>query len=101
MIIAELTVIPIGTKKPSVSKEIAAAIAELKRRGFKPLPTAMGTIVEAKEMKEILSAIEIAHEAVFKTGAKRAATSVRIDERRDKEGSVERKLKAVKGRMEK
>ncbi|MBN1940641.1 MAG: MTH1187 family thiamine-binding protein [Candidatus Diapherotrites archaeon] len=96
MIVVEFSVIPLGTKTPSVSKHVAAAIRALEGLGIKAELTGMGTIFEATSMKTAFTAIEKAHNAVFEAGAKRAVTSVRIDERRDKESSIKRKIKAVR-----
>ncbi|MEC2078566.1 thiamine-binding protein, partial [Metabacillus fastidiosus] len=41
------------------------------------------------------------HEAPFNKGIKRVATNIRIDDRRDRTSSMERKLESVKKQMEK
>ncbi|MCK4476678.1 MAG: MTH1187 family thiamine-binding protein [Methanophagales archaeon] len=95
MIIAEITVIPIGTKTPSVSKYVAKAVDELKKLGLKTELTAMGTIFEAEDISVILKAFESVHESVFEQGAIRVVTTLKIDERRDKEGSIKQKVRSV------
>jgi len=39
------------------------------------------------------------HEAVFKAGAQRVITTIKIDDRRDKKETMEYKVKAVKEKM--
>ena len=95
MIIAEINVIPIGTKTVSVSKYVAKAVDELKRLGLKPELTAMGSIFEAEDMSLILKAFESVHESVFKQGAERVVTTLKIDERRDKEGTIKQKVLSI------
>jgi uncharacterized protein (TIGR00106 family) len=95
MIIAEITVIPIGTKTPSVSKYVAKAVDALKKLELKPELTAMGTIFEAEDISVILKAFEAVHGSVFEQGAERVVTTLRIDERRDKEGSIKQKIGSV------
>lgn len=95
MIIAEISVVPIGTKTPGVSKYVAEAVAVLNELGLKPELTAMGTIFEAEDMSSVLKAFEAVHESVFKQGAERVVTTLRIDERRDKEGTVKQKIESV------
>ncbi len=95
MIIAEISVIPIGTGTPSVSKYVAKAVDELRRLGLKPEVTAMGTIFEAEDISLILEALKKVHESVFAHGAVRVVTTLTIDERRDKEGSIKQKVRAV------
>jgi uncharacterized protein YqgV (UPF0045/DUF77 family) len=50
-------------------------------------------------MDRILAAVKRLHEMVFENGAPRALTSVSIDERRDKDGSIDQKLNSVKSKM--
>ncbi len=95
MIIAEITVIPIGTKTASVSKYIAKVVAELEKLGLNPELTAMGTIFEVETLTLVLNAVKVVHESVFEQGAVRVVTTLRIDERRDKEGSIKQKLQSV------
>ena len=100
MIIAEITVVPIGTKTASVSKYVAKAVAELEKLGLKPELTAMGTVFEADNITTILKAFEAVHESVFEQSAVRVVTTLRIDERRDKEGSIKQKIQSVYPRLE-
>jgi uncharacterized protein (TIGR00106 family) len=100
MITAELTIIPIGTSKTSLSEYIAAAVAALESEGIKYELTGMGTLLESKDIEKIFSAITAAHEAVFKTGAERVATSIKIDERRDKDKTIQDKISSVTQRLE-
>ena len=95
MIIAELTVVPLGTETPSVSRYVAKVVEELRKLGLEPQITAMGTIIEAADIRIILEAFRRAHETVFEQGALRVVTTLRIDERRDKPGSIAQKVGAV------
>jgi uncharacterized protein (TIGR00106 family) len=96
MIIAELTVVPLGTGTPGVSRYVAKAVDELRKLGLEPQLTAMGTIIEAADIGIILEAVRKVHETVFEQGALRVVTTLKIDERRDKAGSIEQKLRAVR-----
>jgi uncharacterized protein (TIGR00106 family) len=99
MIIAQLTVVPVGTGTASLSKFVAGFENELKRMGFEPRLSAMSTVIEADSIDRILAAIKRLHEMVFENGALRALTSVSIDERRDKEGSIKQKIRSVESKM--
>jgi uncharacterized protein (TIGR00106 family) len=100
MISAELTIIPIGTDETSISKYVAAALTALEEAGVKYELSGMGTMIEAEDPKKLFSAIQNAHEAVFKAGANRVATSLKIDDRRDKNGSLKQKVISVKEKLE-
>ena len=95
MLIAEISVVPIGTGTPGVSRYVAKAVDELRKLGLNPELTAMGTVFEAEDIAVILEALKKVHESVFAQGAVRVVTTLTIDERRDKEGSIKQKLRSV------
>jgi uncharacterized protein YqgV (UPF0045/DUF77 family) len=67
---------------------------ELRRTGFETFSGPKSTSVEAVTL-EILAAVKAAHEAVGKAGAKRVITTLKIDDRMDKQATVETKMRAV------
>jgi uncharacterized protein (TIGR00106 family) len=83
--------VPIGTGSTGISKEVAAAFDAIRKtKDIKTTKlTAMGTQVEANDMRAILNAIEAAHQAVKLTGAKRIISSIRIAERLDASKTLE------------
>ena len=95
MIIAEFSVIPLGTETPGVSKYIKKALEALEKSGIKYYPGAMSTVIEAKTLEELFKAIQLAHEAVFQEGAKRVVMNIKIDDRRDKERTAKEKLDSI------
>ncbi|MCE5215250.1 MAG: MTH1187 family thiamine-binding protein [Methanobacterium sp.] len=99
MISAELTIIPIGTSKTSISNYIAAALSALDKTGIKYELCGMGTIMESDDPDKLFDAVKMAHEAVFAEGADRVATSLKIDDRRDKKRSMEDKVRSVEKKM--
>ena len=101
MVIARISVVPIGTGNASVSRYVADFQKELKKLGFKPALSAMATVIEAKRIDKILLAVKRLHEMVFEKGAPRAYTLLTIDERRDKKGSVSQKIGSVRKHLSK
>lgn len=99
MIIVDFSVIPVGTGSPSVSEYVAVVQKALQEEGFSPQLHSMGTTVETETLQKALDAVRIGHEAVFKAGALRVVTAVKIDERRDKDGSIQQKLDSVRRRL--
>lgn len=96
MAVAEVSIIPIGTGSPSVSKHIARAVKILLAEpNVKYTQSAMGTIIEG-ELDQIISVIRKMHEAAFDEGIMRVVTTIKIDDRRDKELSIEGKLDSMK-----
>jgi len=95
LIVVEFSIIPIGVGI-SVSKFLAPALKELEKRGVKYEVTPMCTIFEAESVDEAFEIVRVSHEAVFKTGVKRLVTTVKLDDRRDKERRMEEKVEVLK-----
>jgi len=99
MAIAEISIVPIGTKTPSVSKYVARAVRILQQeKSIKYKLTPMGTIVEA-DMDRILSLVKKMHEETFDEEIFRVVTTVKIDDRRDKVISMTGKVASVKRKL--
>lgn len=99
MITAELTIIPIGTGDTSLSEYIAAAIKAIEKKNIKYEISGMGTQIEAQTIEEILDAIKAAHEAVLGLDCRRVYTTIKIDDRKDAEKSLEEKIASVKSKL--
>jgi uncharacterized protein (TIGR00106 family) len=94
-VIAEVSFSPLGTPTPSVSAYVAAAIAELANHPEVQYQLGpMGTVLEG-ERAAVIAAVEAMNEAVFRAGAQRVGTTLKIDERRDHATSMQHKLDAV------
>ncbi|RJX22845.1 MAG: thiamine-binding protein [Ammonifex sp.] len=98
MVVAEISVVPLGTGSPSVSRYVAECVKVLKESGLKYEVTAMGTIVEGG-LENVLDAARRVHEVPFNAGAQRVVTTIKIDDRRDKEISIRGKVDAVARRL--
>ncbi|PLT34716.1 MTH1187 family thiamine-binding protein [Bacillus sp. V5-8f] len=102
MAIADIAVIPIGTKGPSVSSYVADIqniLKEYEEKGnLRYQLTPMNTIIEG-ELSIIFQVIQEIHESPFAKGIDRVATSIRIDDRRDKESTMERKMQSVSNHL--
>jgi uncharacterized protein (TIGR00106 family) len=99
MITAELTVIPIGTSKTSLSDYVAAAVSAIDKNGISYELTGMGTLLESNDLEMLFDAIKAAHEAVFKKGADRVSTSIKIDDRRDFDRTIGDKVTSVRQKL--
>lgn len=94
VVIVEFSVVPLG-EGTSVSRFVAKAVKELEERGVKHVATPMSTIIEEDDLESALQHVRAAHEAVFKAGAKRVITVIKIDDRRDVKRTMEDKLKSL------
>ncbi|GAB4270379.1 MTH1187 family thiamine-binding protein [Thermincola ferriacetica] len=101
MAVVELTVVPLGTGSPSISEYVAGCLELIKRKeNVKYQLTPMGTILEG-DLTDILELVRQVHEVPFGKGAQRVITTVKIDDRRDRELTMEGKLQSVYSKMEK
>jgi uncharacterized protein (TIGR00106 family) len=97
MAIVDITVIPIGTKGPSVSSyvvEVHKVLEKFKNKVHYKL-TPMSTIIEG-DLKDLFEVIQAIHEAPFQHGIQRVATNIRIDDRRDKVVKMDDKVEKIK-----
>ncbi len=95
---AEISVIPVSRRGgTSMRRPVAAAFDAIRKtRGVKATLTALGTQIEADDIGPVLRAIDAAHAAVKKAGVARIISSIRIDERLDKDQTLADKVKAVR-----
>jgi len=98
MAIVFLTITPLGTATPSVSRYVAGVEKVLQASGLKSQLTAMGTIIEG-DLDQILRVVRQMHEHPFSQGALRVSTSLRIDDRRDKEHTIAGKMRSVEEKL--
>jgi uncharacterized protein (TIGR00106 family) len=99
MAIIDISIVPVGTGKPSVSDYVAGAVRILKNEpGVRYELTAMNTIIEG-DLEKLLALARRMHNSAFDAGAKRVVTTLRIDERRDKPLTMNSKIKAVKDKL--
>lgn len=98
MAVVFLSIAPLGTGTPSVSRYVAGVERILRESGLKSQLTAMGTIIEG-DLDEILQVVRRMHEHPFTQGAVRVSTFVKIDDRRDKEHTIEGKMRSVEEKL--
>ncbi len=102
MAIVDVTVIPIGTEGPSVSKyivEIQEILQSYEEEGLIRFQlTPMSTIIEG-ELSVLFKVIQAIHEAPFQKGLQRVATNIRIDDRRDKSRVMEEKIETIQKQL--
>ncbi len=101
MAILEVNIVPIGTPGTSLSPYVAECVRILqKEKKVKHELTSMGSNLEG-DLKDLMRVVMKMHEAPFKKGVKRVLTTIRIDDRRDKKGTMEGKKRAVEAKLKK
>jgi uncharacterized protein (TIGR00106 family) len=98
MAVLEISVVPIGTKDTSLSAYVADCVRILKKEKVPYELTAMGTNVEG-DLKNLIKLVLKMHQVPFEKGANRVVTTIRIDDRRDKVGTLSGKKRAVQKKL--
>ena len=97
-VIVEFSIIPLGIGI-SISKFLAPALQKLDKKKVRHEITSMGTIFEAKSVGEAFDLVKAAHEAVFQKEIRRVVTTIKIDDRRDVEKTMDEKVQSLKKAM--
>jgi len=99
MATADITVLPIGREGASVSDLLALIVRHLESQEKVRFEMhAMGTSLEGDPSDIFALAAEI-HALPFESGIPRAYTVLKIDERSDKQQTLESKVQSVRNRL--
>ena len=94
MALLQVTVLPLGTGAPSVSKFIGDAVRVAEDSGITYQITPMSTCLEGPLEEVVRIAVQM-HQACFDEDVQRVVTTMTIDDRRDKDATLQDKLGAV------
>ena len=95
-VVAEISVVPIGSGDKGLSQYVAACLDVLREaKGIKYQLTPMSTILEGS-LDNVLEVTRKMHEVPFQKGARRVLTSLKIDQHKDKTLTMTGKVEAVK-----
>jgi uncharacterized protein (TIGR00106 family) len=98
MAIVAVSISPVG-EGASVSPYVAAAVQVVRCQSrVKARLDPMFTTLEG-DLDDIFALIRVMQEAVFEAGAVRVGTVIKIDDRRDRDVSMEAKVEAVEQRL--
>ncbi len=101
MITADLCIIPMGIEESGVGDYVAKAVRIIEESGLNYQITAMGTQIEADDLKTLYEVCANVQESIFEMGVPRVYSVLKIDDRRDRENrTLEEKVKSVKDRIE-
>lgn len=94
-VVAEISVVPLGTASPSLSHYVAGCMEVLEScKNICYELTPMSTIVEGP-MDMVIEAARKLHEFPFDQGVSRVLTTLKIDDRRDKVLTMNGKVASV------
>jgi len=95
-VMVEFSVVPVG-KGASLSPVVARVLQIVAKSGVRYRANPMGTVLEGS-WEEIMGVIKQCHDEVMKD-AERAVTSIKIDDRKGKDGRMENKLASVEQKL--
>ena len=94
--IVEFSILPVGVG-PSLGKYVAKAVDIVDESGLKYQFTPMGTILEG-DYDEIMHTIKKCHNAVLED-CDRVVTTIKIDDKKEAKGEIEKKIASVEKRL--
>ncbi len=95
MIISQVSISPIG-KGTHLGNYIKKAVQILRNETNRCDVNAMATVVETETLDQLFSAVTHAHTTVLQMpGVKRVITEIKIDNRTDKDVTIDDKINAV------
>ena len=94
MIISQLSIAPLGDS-PSVSKYVKKVVDLINKSDVNSETNAMATVIETEDLDTLLNLVKEAHMTMVNSGAKRIITELKIDDRRDKNATINSKIKAL------
>lgn len=99
MAIVDVTIVPLGTGSTSLSKYVANCHRVLNDYPQLKWQLNPGSTTIEGDLPLILEVVQKMHEVPFTEGALRVSTHVKIDDRRDKKGSIDQKVQSVREKL--
>ena len=95
MILGQFSVYPLG-EGTSLSRFVKKGIRVIKESGYKYEIGGLSTTVEVPDLDSLFELVKKVHQAHLGEGAKRIVIDLKVDDRRDKEATIDTKRNAVK-----
>ncbi|WP_221289283.1 MTH1187 family thiamine-binding protein [Stygiolobus caldivivus] len=95
-ILIDISVEPIGTSSTSLSPYVRKVFEVLDRLGLKYYPAPSMTTIELEDITQLGIILKEIGDELEKMGVKRIVTIMKVDDRRDKENSLQHKLEVIK-----
>lgn len=99
---AEISIVCLPAENgTSMAKYVAAAFEAISQvDGVEATLTALGTQIVGRDLASILAAVSTSHSAAKSAGAERVISTVRIDDRADKNQTLHDKVESVRKRIQ-
>mgnify|MGYP000557140388 CR=1 FL=1 len=97
-VLLQINIIPIGKEGASLSDALAEVLKVVEERNIPYQLGPMSTVLEG-DLDTLLEVAREMHEVCFTQGYPRVVTSIRIDDRRDKDVSMQYKTQTVEAKV--
>ena len=94
MLLAQLSVYPIGTGV-SLGRYVKKGVRIIEESGYTYQVGGMSTSVEVPDLKELFALVEKIRQAQIDEGTERVIIELKVDERRDKDATLQGKINSV------
>jgi len=94
VILAQLSVYPLG-EGTSLSRFVEKGVKVVRESGFTYEIGGLSTAIEVPDLDSLFLLVKKVHQAHLDEGAKRIVIDLKVDDRRDKEATLESKRKSV------
>ncbi len=92
--IVEVSVVPLGTGSTSVSQYVRVAYDIIRESGLDYEVTPMGTCLQG-DWDTIFATIRLIHDRLAELGCGRITSTIKVDDRRDKDQPMRAKVQSV------
>lgn len=93
-VLLEMAMFPLDGDE-SKSKEVSLVIEIIKNSGYSYQLTAMGTLIETKELSQALALVQKCYDKLEELGSRRVYGAFKFDIRKEKSNRLENKIKSV------
>ena len=97
-VLLEFSMFPLD-KGESLSGEVGRLLQLIRESGLPYRLTAMGTIIETKDLKTALGLVEQAYTVLSERGSQRVYAAMKVDIRDNKEGRLTGKIDSIEARI--
>ena len=94
MLLAQLSVYPIGSGV-SLGRYVKKGVRIIEESGYTYQVGGMSTSVEVPDLKELFELVNKIRQAQIDEGAERVIIELKVDERRDKDATLQGKINSV------
>jgi len=95
MILAQLSVFPIG-EGTSLNRFVKKGIKVIRESGYHYEIGGMSTCIEVPDLDDLFELVKQVHQAQLDEGARRISIDLKVDDRRDKNATIQTKRNSVK-----